>query len=392
MATSTRATAVRTASLVTVGSLLLLGPAAAAAVSPPLDYFTLIPCRVVDTRTAGGPLVAGFERTFPLAGTCGIPATATAVSINVAVVDPTAAGNVRLYPAGSPVPTASTINYAAGQTRTNNTIVGLGAGGALAAQCLPAGSTHLIVDVNGYAAPRAGGTPCDAANQCISNFCVDGVCCDTACTGLCSACSAAAKGSGSDGVCGSVGQGTDPDNECAQQAASTCGTNGSCDGSGACQLWVSGTICAAPSCVAGVQTNASTCNGIGNCNANGTVSCQPYVCNAGGTGCVTSCTLDAHCATGNYCSAGSCVAKKPNGVACGGGNQCNSSFCADGFCCNTACTSPCMACDISVGTCTNVPYQEYPHHGICPNCGLCTGGGTCCTAAQCTPPFGICTR
>jgi hypothetical protein len=48
------------------------------------------------------------------------------------------------------LPTSSAINYAAGQTRTNNTVVGLNAAGALAAQCLPGGSTHLIVDVNGY--------------------------------------------------------------------------------------------------------------------------------------------------------------------------------------------------------------------------------------------------
>jgi hypothetical protein len=73
-----------------------------------------------------------------------------AVSVNVAVTQPTGAGNVRLYPAGSVVPISSAINYAAGQTRTNNTVVGLGVAGALAAQCLPAGSTHLIVDVNGY--------------------------------------------------------------------------------------------------------------------------------------------------------------------------------------------------------------------------------------------------
>ena len=162
MAVPTRATWVHRASLLTVGWLVLLGPAAAsdhpatmgvlpAAPGPPaLNFFTLTPCRVVDTRLAGGPLVAGIERTFTFAGTCGIPSTAVAVSINVAVAQATTAGNVRLYPAGSAVPMSSTINYAAAQTRANNAVVGLSAAGELAAQCQPAGSADLIVDVNGY--------------------------------------------------------------------------------------------------------------------------------------------------------------------------------------------------------------------------------------------------
>src|SRR5882762_7616517 len=98
----------------------MIDPLLAAPVPPPLNFFTLTPCRVVDTRSAGGPLAAGVERTFPFAGICGIPATAIAVSVNIAVTQPTAAGNVRLYPAGSLVPTSSAINYSAGQTRTNN--------------------------------------------------------------------------------------------------------------------------------------------------------------------------------------------------------------------------------------------------------------------------------
>ena len=64
----------------------------------------------------------------------------------------TAAGNVRLFPAGQPVPTVSSINYSAGETRANNAIVALDASGQLAAFVgQPAGSTaDLIIDVNGY--------------------------------------------------------------------------------------------------------------------------------------------------------------------------------------------------------------------------------------------------
>jgi hypothetical protein len=67
------------------------------------------------------------------------------------VTEPTALGHVRLFPAGLVVPTVSSINYAAGQTRANNAIVTLNAVGELAAFVSQAqGTVHLIIDVNGY--------------------------------------------------------------------------------------------------------------------------------------------------------------------------------------------------------------------------------------------------
>jgi N-acetylneuraminic acid mutarotase len=120
------------------------------------DLHTVEPCRIVDTRNnpvgplAGPALVAGASRSFPLAGGCGIPASAAAVSINVTVTQPTHAGNLRLHPAGSPAAMASAINWSPGQTRANGTVVALGPGG-LSVQCDQAGgSVHLIIDVNGY--------------------------------------------------------------------------------------------------------------------------------------------------------------------------------------------------------------------------------------------------
>jgi uncharacterized repeat protein (TIGR01451 family) len=122
-----------------------------------LVYFTVTPCRVVDTRSntapIGGPVLQGQEtRTFALAGHCGIPATAKAVQVNIAVTQPTAAGNLRLFPAGQPVPTISSINYSAGQTRANNAVVSLSALGEIDAFVAQAAGTtvHLVVDVNGY--------------------------------------------------------------------------------------------------------------------------------------------------------------------------------------------------------------------------------------------------
>jgi len=56
-----------------------------------------------------------------------------------------------LFPGGSPQALVSTINYRAGLTRANNAIVPLGANGTLSAACGQAtGTTHFILDVNGY--------------------------------------------------------------------------------------------------------------------------------------------------------------------------------------------------------------------------------------------------
>jgi hypothetical protein len=126
------------------------------AVASGMSFYALAPCRVVDTRNANGPLggpalVAGAQRTFTLAGQCGVPAAARAVSLNVTVAGPTAAGDLRLFAGGTTAPVATTINYRAGQTRANNAIPAFGAGGTLAVLCDQlSGNVQLIVDVNGY--------------------------------------------------------------------------------------------------------------------------------------------------------------------------------------------------------------------------------------------------
>lgn len=52
------------------------------------------------------------------------------------------------------------------------------------------------------------GAACTEAGQCASGFCVSEVCCETECAGADMACSAAAKGAGSDGICGPVMDGS----------------------------------------------------------------------------------------------------------------------------------------------------------------------------------------
>jgi len=110
---------------------------------------------VIDTRNPNGPLggpalVGGSVRTFSIVNQCGIPAGATAVSVNVTITAPTAEGHLTFYRAGAFPPLVSTINYRAGQTRANNAILSLGTAGDFDVACAGSGTVHLILDVNGY--------------------------------------------------------------------------------------------------------------------------------------------------------------------------------------------------------------------------------------------------
>ncbi len=133
--------------------------AGACQASPPpaLKFYTLTPCRLIDTRNAAGPLAGpalqpNVDRLFALAGVCGVPVDAKAVSINVTVTGGAALGNLRLYPGDQALPATSTINYNMGQTRGNNAVISLGQDGlgSLEVHCTSAGAVNLILDVNGY--------------------------------------------------------------------------------------------------------------------------------------------------------------------------------------------------------------------------------------------------
>jgi len=122
----------------------------------PASFYTVTPCRLVDTRNPDGPsggpaLSAGDVRSFPAAGTCGIPSTAKAIASNIAVYQPTGTGDLRAFPAGGAAPMASAINFRPGIVRSNSAIIPLGTGGQVAIQCdMSPGSTNIFVDVFGY--------------------------------------------------------------------------------------------------------------------------------------------------------------------------------------------------------------------------------------------------
>jgi uncharacterized repeat protein (TIGR01451 family) len=120
-------------------------------------FYTVVPCRVVDTRgpvgTYGGPaLQPNAARLLPLAGVCGVPSNARAVAVNLTVVAAGAAGNLIAYPAGTAIPGTSVINFSGGQTRANNAVISVSQDGAagIAIYNASAGSNQLIIDVVGY--------------------------------------------------------------------------------------------------------------------------------------------------------------------------------------------------------------------------------------------------
>jgi len=245
----------------------------------------------------------------------------------------------------------------------------------------------------GSCGKKTNGQTCTAASDCVSSHCVDGVCCDQACTGACRSCGLLA----SLGTCTPVPNGADdPRNMCATQLASTCGTDGKCDGAGTCRKYRSGTVCAAEHCESGVYTPEATCSTTGACVAPGSMSCVPYVCN--GSKCFGSCTADANCSTGKFCVGNSC-GPKPIGALCSAGGECGSGNCAQGVCCATACATACKSCALSAtrGACTNVPASSpdpaqtcIDKPGTCDTNGKCEAGacqryapGTPCGGASC---------
>lgn len=132
---------------------------------PASDFWTVEPCRLLDTRNADGPtggplLTSGTERTFTLTGRCGIPSSAVALAVNVTAIGATGNGNFKIYPAGDGPTETSVINFAAGQVRANNAILPIAGDGTVGvlAQVAGNGTVHLVLDVSGYFDP-AGSEP-----------------------------------------------------------------------------------------------------------------------------------------------------------------------------------------------------------------------------------------
>jgi hypothetical protein len=131
------------------------------------DYvFTPVtPCRIFDTRNAGGALAADTARDFYVYGTtdissqggnpAGCPAPKgepRAVHINLTVVPVGDQGNVRVYPQNATTPNASVVNFKLGTNIANALTVGTYyAIGPKEIQVYAAvASAHVIADIMGY--------------------------------------------------------------------------------------------------------------------------------------------------------------------------------------------------------------------------------------------------
>jgi hypothetical protein len=121
---------------------------------PGSAFFTLLPCRLFDSRLAGPALPAGVPLKLATRGLCGLPVTARALAANITVTQPTARGYLSLYPSDSAAPPTSSLNFSPGQTRSNNAILQLSFDGRgdlnLAPFTTGAGSVQVVVDVMGY--------------------------------------------------------------------------------------------------------------------------------------------------------------------------------------------------------------------------------------------------
>lgn len=125
-------------------------------------YLPVTPCRIVDTRAAGGALAAGTSRTWQVPGSngfaaqggrsdCDIPVGSNAVEAAVTAVGPAGTGFLRAWPADVPAPTATFLNYR-GSSITNTGALAVSSIGQLNAKAFSS-STHVVIDVQGAFVP-----------------------------------------------------------------------------------------------------------------------------------------------------------------------------------------------------------------------------------------------
>ncbi len=222
------------------------------------------------------------------------------------------------------------------------------------------------------------GDACFSNAECVSNACVGGVCCNSACTGSCESCNA----TGTAGTCSPLPEAS-AGTACGAYACdgvsgtcpTTCTTSRQCASGnycagGTCQpLKAQGETCSSNSqcgtnfCADGVCCDGACSGSCDRCNLAGTTgTCTPapvndpgspacggaIVCNGTLVDCPITCA--SGCPTTTFCSGTYCSAKKANGVACGAAGECQSAFCADGVCCESACGGGCDACSVAQGS------------------------------------------
>ena len=122
---------------------------------------SLTPTRILDTRSdigATGPVASGGTVSLQVDGAGGIPASGVAaVVLNVTVTQPVDAGYLTVYPDGGSRPTASNLNFSAGETVPNLVIAPVGADGKVDFFNGSSGTVQVLADVSGWFASGTAG-------------------------------------------------------------------------------------------------------------------------------------------------------------------------------------------------------------------------------------------
>lgn len=140
-----------------VGAIAAPQAAQAAPTSIAGGFVSTQPSRVLDTRVGNGAPQAkvGAYSTVSLqiAGRAGVADGVASVVVNVTVTNPSSSGFITVYPSGTSQPTASNLNFSAGQSIPNLVTVKVGADGRINLTNNSSGSVDLIADVAGYYLP-----------------------------------------------------------------------------------------------------------------------------------------------------------------------------------------------------------------------------------------------
>jgi hypothetical protein len=117
-------------------------------------FHPLAPSRILDTRNGTGtdklPLGPNQFLTLSVLNKGGVPGTGvSAVMMNTTATNTTAAGFLTVWPSGGPLPTASNLDFVAGQTVPNLVISKLSLEGQISVYNF-AGNTDVVGDVSGY--------------------------------------------------------------------------------------------------------------------------------------------------------------------------------------------------------------------------------------------------
>ncbi|AUG78620.1 hypothetical protein CFP65_3840 [Kitasatospora sp. MMS16-BH015] len=118
-------------------------------------YHATAPSRLLDTRDGTGaakaPLINGKPIDLQVTGRGGVPATGvTAVTLNVTATGATDRGYLTAYPHGTDRPTASNLNWTAGQTVPNLVTVPVKDGKVSLVAGGTNGTVDVVADVSGY--------------------------------------------------------------------------------------------------------------------------------------------------------------------------------------------------------------------------------------------------